>query len=369
MVADAARLLPPNTSPLERALARTAPRRVLDAAAAAPGGVRHQPPPTFAPWLAAEWQLGEFAPYFESTDKLIAAGLPWLRQRGTTASVKQALSWIGFDTQLEQDGAWLQIDPGDAHAQLRLNDIVHLVRKSLPAHAHFYRMYHGYDLRPLRLDDGLLDGGLLDDDSGILIGGIKLSFAARRTGIVDIAAGQPDHARTTARFGMATYEDRVMLDTWTLDSVIMTDGRFIIGQLITGVMRDLPAEPPTITAHRTLAYSQTVLDGDVVGLDDFNSHLGGAFGIVENPMRLDGDRLDSHDIAWRHIVIDRFSESLHQSPLPAFERPRSFGFEYDAVFTGISGSHYRPQTWTGGWDARPWRVAIPSTITFTNKGT
>ncbi|SFM13630.1 phage tail protein [Rugamonas rubra] len=372
-LADSARLLPPNATTLERALARAAPRAALDALADVPAGLRRPQASSgaLAPWLAAEWQLAEFAPYFDSTAALIEAGLPWLRQRGTAASVKRALSWLGYRATLEEEGPWLQIDPGDAYAQLRVDAVAQLVRASLPAHARLYRMYHGYDLRPLRLDGGRLDDALLDDDSGVLVDGVKLSFAARRAGLAEPPGGVPGHARTDTLSAIVPYDDRMMLDTWLLDSELIADGRFIMGQLVTGTTADTAATPATLTAHRTLALSQLLLDGDESALDDINGQLGGGMTVVERSFVLDGERLDSHDLGLRRIVIDRFDIDARAALAPALQLPLA-GFDRlarHALFSGTAGVYETPTRaagWSGNWSARRWRVTIPSTITFHN---
>jgi hypothetical protein len=237
---DAARLLPSNSSALERALARTAPRAVLDALADAPAGLRARRPPSFAPWQAAEWQLAEFAPYFGSSGELIEEGLPWLRQRGSAASVKRALSWLGYGVALEDSGPWLQIDPGTARVQPQLAAIRHLVGQSLPAHARFYRMYHGYDLRPLELDFSRLDAALLDDDSGVDVDGLKLSFGTRAAAVL-----APEDPPVSCG-ALSTYSTRVWddnswrLDAFQLDSEVLID---VAGGMVSLQGYTLEAEP------------------------------------------------------------------------------------------------------------------------------
>lgn len=360
MVTDAARLLPSSSTPLEKALARTAPRGALDSLADAPARVRSRRDGALAPWLAAEWQLAEFAPYFASTGELIDAGLPWLRQRGTAAAVKRALSWIGFDTELELDGPLLHLNPGDVHAQRKLADVVHLARRSLPAHVQLYRMVHGHDLRPLRLDQSRLDGALLEDDSGVTIDGIKLSFGEVRRGLGGAPDGRPATARGATRIGVAAYEDRAILDTWLLDSVLMTDGRFMMGQLVTGIATDTAAQPPTLHAHRTVARSQAVPDNGSHALDDFNTHLGAAATIVLNPLRLDGGYLDSQDIERIHILIDEYAETPRKGQAPVYVAQSGGRVAQESRFTGTAARMYVPRNWDGAWDARPWRTRFPS---------
>lgn len=217
------RLLPPNTTPLERALADATPTQLLDTQADAHRRLKSNKPATVVPWLAAEWFLSDFIGYFQDDRALVTAGLPWLRVRGTASAVKQALSWIGMTATLEEDAARLQLDPGTVVNNRQLADISHLVGKSIPSHVLFYRMYNGYDLRPVRLDQTRLDSALLDDDSGVWRDGVKLSFGTRAGVLIH---GTEDPIRVGA---MRIYSTRVWddnswrLDAWALDSEIMVD--------------------------------------------------------------------------------------------------------------------------------------------------
>jgi hypothetical protein len=239
MVTDAAKLLPSNATPLEIALARAAPRSVLDVQASAPAGVKHTLPDAFASWFAAEWRLAEFANYFESVHDLIEAGLPWLRQRGTAAAVKRALSWIEFSATLEEDGARLQLDPGTTIATGRLADIKHLVGASIPAHVQLYRLYHGYDRRPIILDRSRLDDGLLDDDSGIEVDGVKLSFGTRASALIALDDQVLQPGMTPVYSASIADDNSWRLDAWVLDAEILLDSA---GGLVSQVGRSLDAE-------------------------------------------------------------------------------------------------------------------------------
>jgi hypothetical protein len=174
---SASQLLPPNAMPLERSIADTAPRQRLDSLAEAPRQLKSAPPAAVVPWLAAEWFLADFIGYFPDTRALVAAGLPWLKVRGTAAAVKQALAWIGMHSSLEEDGARLQLDPGSASAPENLAAIKQLVGASIPAHVQLYRLHHGYDRRVLHGSSGeRWSEAFLSDDSGVWIDGVKLSF-------------------------------------------------------------------------------------------------------------------------------------------------------------------------------------------------
>lgn len=216
-------LLPPSSTRLERALAEAMTDPALDALAEAPRRLKSTLPSAVVPWLAAEWFLADFTRYFSDARALIAAGLPWLRVRGTAAAVKLALAWIGLSAVLEEDGARLQLDPGSVAATAQLAEIKHLVGASIPAHVGFYRMYHGYDLRPLRLDASRLDDALLDDDSGVWRDGVKLSFGTRATTVLS-GADDPLRSSLTRIYSTRVWEDNSWrLDAWSLDSEILID--------------------------------------------------------------------------------------------------------------------------------------------------
>ncbi|WP_068634903.1 phage tail protein [Thauera butanivorans] len=224
-------LLPPNATEFERK-AETALRfDALDDAIDAVGGFKGEVPEQFAAWLAAEWFLADFSRHFPTAAALIAAGLPWLRQRGTTAAVQRALGWIDLDAVLEEDGARLHLDPGTPAAPERLADVRHLVERSIPAHVRFYRLFHGYDIRHLRLDRSRLDDALLDDDSGVVVDGLKLSFGTRAAhAFAEPAdAGAIDGAAASIYSVRVFLDDSWRLDAWLLDSEILLDaaGRVI----------------------------------------------------------------------------------------------------------------------------------------------
>lgn len=216
-------LLPPSSTRLERALAEAMTDPALDALAETPRRLKSALPSAVVPWLAAEWFLADFTRYFTDARALIAAGLPWLRVRGTAAAVKLALAWIGLAAAIEEDGARLQLDPGSVAATAQLAEIKHLVNASIPAHVGFYRMYHGYDLRPLRLDASRLGDALLDDDSGVWRDGVKLSFGTRTAAVLS-GADDPLRSSLMRIYSTRVWEDNSWrLDAWSLDSEILID--------------------------------------------------------------------------------------------------------------------------------------------------
>lgn len=238
-------VLPTGSTALERAVDQAMPR--WDALAGATHALDGSLPEPFKPWLAAEWALADFARYFDTTDALIAAGLPWLLERGTAAAVQRALTWVGFPAaRLDEDGPWLHIDLGRAATNAELAQIAHVVRASVPAHVLFYRVYWAWDLRPIWLDARpMLDAGILDNESGTTIDlpdgqdPIKASFGSLHASRVGRPRTTPLRLRIDACLRQRTDRlDVPRLDAWALDSVHTTDA---IGAATTHRPRLVPA--------------------------------------------------------------------------------------------------------------------------------
>ncbi len=217
-------LLPPQSTPLERALDQTFPQ--WDALAAAFTVPSVGEPEQFAPWLAAEYELAQFAPYFPTTAELIEQGLQWLFTRGTAASVVRALGWVGFaGSTVDEDGAYLHINLGRPATAEDMARVAHVVRASLPAHVHFYRVFNPLnDVRRIVLDrTPRLDTAMLDGDSGVMgPDGVKLSFGERSGATLPAAPADALPAISThQRVGLIRYDDMPVLDAWRLDSHVL----------------------------------------------------------------------------------------------------------------------------------------------------
>lgn len=217
-------LLPPQSTPLERALDQTFPQ--WDALADAFTVPSVGEPEQFAPWLAAEYELAQFAPYFPTTAELIEQGLQWLFTRGTAASVVRALGWAGFGgAEVDEDGAYLHINLGRPATAEEMARVAHVVRASLPAHVHFYRVFNPLnDVRRIVLDrTPRLDTGMLDGDSGVMgPDGVKLSFGERSGATLPAAPADALPAISThQRVGLIRYDDMPVLDAWRLDSHVL----------------------------------------------------------------------------------------------------------------------------------------------------
>lgn len=217
-------LLPPQSTELERALDQTFPQ--WDALADAFTVPSVGEPEQFAPWLAAEYELAQFAPYFQTTAELIEQGLQWLFTRGTAASVVRALGWVGFaGSTVDEDGAYLHINLGRPATAEDMARVAHVVRASLPAHVHFYRVFNPLnDVRRIVLDrTPRLDTGMLDGDSGVMgPDGVKLSFGERSGATLPAApADALPTISTQQRVGLIRYDDMPVLDAWRLDSHVL----------------------------------------------------------------------------------------------------------------------------------------------------
>lgn len=217
-------LLPPQSTPLERAIDQTFPQ--WDALADAFTVPSVGEPEQFAPWLAAEYELAQFAPYFPTTAELIEQGLQWLFTRGTAASVVRALGWVGFaGSKVDEDGAYLHINLGRPATAEEMARVADVVRASLPAHVHFYRVFNPLnDVRRIVLDRAPpLDTGMLDGDSGVMgPDGVKLSFGERSGATLPAApADALPTIPTQQRVGLIRYDDMPVLDAWRLDSHVL----------------------------------------------------------------------------------------------------------------------------------------------------
>jgi hypothetical protein len=220
---DRRHILPPQTTALERAVDQAMPAWDHLADLVEPASVRANV--AFQPWLAVQWQVAQFAPYFSSVDELLTAALPWLFERGNAASLRRALGWLGYDNiSVDEDGPYLHLDLGRIAAPEDMVAVAHVVRASLPAHVNFYRVFHGHDLRPIVLDQGpALDHGMLDGYSGIAgAAGLVVSFGERAGSTLPPAtAGNANGAATHVRTSVARYDDMPVLDAWRLDSHVL----------------------------------------------------------------------------------------------------------------------------------------------------
>ena len=261
-------LLPPNATLLERTVDQTLPAGWVAMA----GQVEPLAnPPALLPWVAQQWQISQFESYFPTTQALLNAGLPWLRERGSAAAVRRAMGWLGYKgVRIEEDGALLHIDPGKEITAADLRYLAHVVKASIPLHVHFYRVYHRLDKRMLRLNRKPgLNSGLLQADSGTPMDAgdgttILVSQGKYSGGVAPRITGRPI-------VGSACRVDAGRMrriDAWLLN----------VYRLGAGVRRPWAGGASTTNAGTAPAYQRLAVYGDTVGGTGWHNGLASSLG-------------------------------------------------------------------------------------------
>lgn len=214
-------LLPPNASPLERALSLSTDTLTrLAEPTEALRTFKVNPADPLLPWLIWEYGLGELLPYLPEPRRAIAEGIRWQRLRGTPAALATALSWVGWRVQVEQETPGLHfaefmIDPGRVlEDDADIAALVAIARLSAPVRSRLSRIYHGWDVRRLVLDESRLGEALLSDHSGVFWrdGQTKLSFGRVHPLAQSWPAATLAAVYAPARFASARLIDRYLLD-------------------------------------------------------------------------------------------------------------------------------------------------------------
>lgn len=304
-------LLPLNRTPLETALSLAIGPRLFDATLPL-AGFKTEPTDGLVPWLVWEYGLDELLPYLTDPRRALREGIQFQRLRGTVASLRMALGWIGYDAAILEEagpGPWwaeLQIDPGAVPSDEDVRRIVGVAGLALPTRARLVRLYHGYDFRPIILDQGpALDAGMLDDDSGTDANGVRLSFG-RTVGLsVDSDVVDPALALHSVTGLAALYDDAEALDWWRLDSEVVRNYpvamSWIYGCSGAELAEDLGpiAAGVRLIAKANIVLDDTRLDSPTALLDPTQLVEEGA------PLTLDGEeRLDSYVHSVRREPLD-----------------------------------------------------------------
>ncbi len=126
--------------------------------------------PMFLVW---EYGLDELLPYLPDPRVALTTGLQWQRIKGTPASLRMALAWLGINAVVEQETPtgrhWFeyQIDPGKLLTRAEIENLVGLARLSAPVGTRLARVFHGYDMRRFVWDhSSWSDGSLWSNYSG-----------------------------------------------------------------------------------------------------------------------------------------------------------------------------------------------------------
>lgn len=172
-------LLPVESTKWERATADAmAPSDDIASAIRAMRGFKYSAPrPSMLPFLVWEYGLGELTPYVPNLYQLIDQGVRWQRVRGTVSAVAIGLAWIGYTADLEETWSgrrwWNSFQlrfrtlPADDNPDLeRIEGITTL---SVSKRSDLRRGVYFYDVEPMELDEGRLDGTMLDHESGIAV--------------------------------------------------------------------------------------------------------------------------------------------------------------------------------------------------------
>ncbi|MBK5961126.1 hypothetical protein CCR97_23390 [Rhodoplanes elegans] len=202
-------------------------------------------PDDWLPWLVIHYGLEEIAPYVGDLLRTLKEGRSWQRIVGTPAATEDfVLAWLGVEGLDVPDG----YGGAGAVEEERVDDVKWYVyqlaltgpvalptvrrlvaadRLSHNAGTELRRIYGGYDIRPMRLDGVRLDGGMLDDWSGIHLPGIepKVSFGSWHGAVVDVGpavlAGSIDWHVATARFEEGFILDRSILENEKIEPTVV----------------------------------------------------------------------------------------------------------------------------------------------------
>ncbi len=167
-------------------------------------GFKYQSSDVMLPYLVWEYGLENLLPYLSDARLALQEGVRWQRIIGTPQAVNLAMGWLGYQhSQIESEvpGAHFfeyQIDLGELLASSQLTSIQAVNQFSAPLRSRLSRLYHGFDVRRLVLDESDY-GAMLSDNSGITYQGTKLSFGQAHPHALTIAPDNPDKSLTKYR--------------------------------------------------------------------------------------------------------------------------------------------------------------------------
>jgi hypothetical protein len=187
-------VLPPNDSPLERALAKAlALADDLQALAATVEARFETPADEDLPFLIWEWGLQPVTPYLTDPRLALSEGRRWQKLRGTPQAGHIARGWIGISAAFEAELNKLyhlhlnEVVDGD-----RLDAVIALSRLSSSLRARLFRLTYNLDVRPLRGGRSKTGAALYSAYSGVRRwpGDPKLSFRIPWTASMQL--GEPE---------------------------------------------------------------------------------------------------------------------------------------------------------------------------------
>lgn len=302
-----------------------------------------------------------------TTDAQLAAmildSIPWHRIKGTPASIKQALGLFGYTASIEEDGvgeywATYQLGLPQIADVATVRRVVAIASEMAPVRCRLWRLYSGFDRRPIVLANGpVLGDGWLSYYSGVSVpvpdgtGGedeVLVSFGIRNGYQAEPYAAQA----MTGSFGATTQYGFLApyLDTFTVGRSRLTadayprNNPFMIGSLFSILWADRATtarrwrgewdarrwldftgfdrkHPLWRMERRAVSKAQLSLadqaDADQ-GLSQINARLGVCFAtVVNNPQRLGVSRLSNHDSGRERVRIDEFFRATRVVDTPA----------------------------------------------------
>lgn len=185
------------------------------------------------PYLAEQFNVAALWPYLPddaARRRAIKESVAWHRAKGTPWAVETALSWAGYEAIVEDLTAtasrWAeyQLEFASPVGLDALQEVMKLARFAAPKRSHLVRLYGGYDHRPIVLDAGpRLDDGFLDNYSGVMESGVKLSFGTRAAMLIGLDEAMPHAGMSPVTSSSIAADNSMRLDAWRLDSGIMLD--------------------------------------------------------------------------------------------------------------------------------------------------
>jgi P2-related tail formation protein len=325
--------------------------------------------------LSLAWEYSLAQVNIDDFAERVLKGLEFHRLRGTPVSLRNALSWYGFDNIIIEEEI-----PGEhfAEFQIGINEIpngfvpdpvINVAAFAAPLRSRLSRMYNKlYDERRFVFDDSLLDEGLLSDDSGTRLteDGPKLSFGRTNTRSIEMPTPVVSAAASRDHFVMAKN-----IDTWRLDFATFDDLPSDAINRKAAIERErtvfnatpLGEIPANLFEPQNFSKASIVLSEDAK-FDDVNATFSGGYDEVdEEPFILSFTPLSSGKRTVRRIFIDEYF--LREKGFHAVndfepevlsgvrERERSVVLECDFnVTSGIDRNHFAAVEYKG---ADTWR--------------
>lgn len=343
----------------------------------------------------------------EQLAEMVRQSIPWHRIKGTPASVRKALALFGYSATIEPNGpgrwwATYQLGLPDLVSLDDVRRIVSVCKEMAPARSRLWRVYAGFDRRPIVLTKGpALSNGWLTYYSGthVSVGDddVMVSFGSRR-GLQSEQAYPGDQAasmQTSLHFGsLCPYVDRFILGRSRLTSDhYPRNHSFVVGQLVslmwaspqttsnawggpwtsqpwqTAFGWDRPLPTWRIDRLRRVARSQIVpsnpVDNSGTGtLGDSNARLGRTFATTFDGWgRLSSLRLsqsvrrNEHELT--HMTCQRHAFAL--APVVEADSPRPCAMIYGHTALGTDPLY--DQRWRGPWISRRWWPHAATNVT------